>query len=554
MKRISLEDFVDRVNHILGIRIHSNKGQYQAIVAPNDESLFIVAGPGSGKTTVITLRVLKLIFVDGVKPEEIIVTTFTRKAAAELLSRIVDWGERLSAEFDIRELGFNLVKAGTIDSIISELMRDYRAPGEHPPQTIDEFVSKGIMLRKALIGGENEDRRGKIESYYKELNQSNRTNMNELCNFLNLFKDKTLYDMVDIERFMQNNRIAEKAIEAIEIYINELKEKKLFDFSLLASYFLNKLKEGAMADFLKNIKFLLIDEYQDTNYLQEQIYFEIAKSAVANGGSITVVGDDDQSLYRFRGATVELFIDFPKRIEAQIGVKPKTVYLSYNYRSTINIVKFLNKFVSLDEKYKQIRAGNKPIMYPAPSREFYNYPILGMFRDRLDKLAEDLAEFIHQVLNDGYRFEWRSMEYLIEAESVSDIVLLCPSPKEEIYNRRRLPKLLRENLEKKGIKVFNPRGRNIEKVEVVQLMCGLILECIDPDAQIQSSMKLKLGDQISSLLNSWREEAKRFVKNHSSQELKDFWNAWRRRSPLNSNVKPDKTYKVSILELTYSLV
>lgn len=564
-KMVDLHEFMETIKQVLQVRISptANRGQYEAITAPKNESLFIVAGPGSGKTTVITLKVLKLILVDDVKPEEIIVTTFTRKAAAELLNRIVYWGEKLSVAFGIREVGFNLINVGTTDSIISELMKNYKTPGESQLHVIQEFVAKGIMLRKVLVGGQNRNRRKKIEEYYKKLSQHHKFSISDICSFLNTFKDKILYDMVDIDKFKANNHdhdeYARETLMAVELYMDEMKNRKFLDFSLLATNFLNKLQEGLVDDFLKSIKFLLIDEYQDSNYLQEQIYFKLAESAVANGGSITVVGDDDQSLYRFRGATVELFIDFPKRIEEQIGVRPKTVYLSYNFRSTLNIVKFVNKFVSLDEKYMHIRAGNKPVMYPARCREYYNYPVLGMFRDSLQELAKDLAQFIYQALNSGYKFEHKKEEYLIKAQSVSDIVFLSSSPKEEMYvprndgsfvNVPRLPKLLREELEKKGIKGFNPRGRNIEKVEVVRLLCGLILECIDPGAEVQKSMKIE--KQISSTLDSWRREAIEFVNNHNSDELKEFFNAWRDRRPLNRSTDPEMSYKVPIAELAYS--
>ena len=77
----------------------SNPNQNDAIQAPLNQSLFIVAGPGSGKTTVIALRVLKLIFVDDIDPSNILVTTFTRKAAGELRSRILGWGDQLRRVF-----------------------------------------------------------------------------------------------------------------------------------------------------------------------------------------------------------------------------------------------------------------------------------------------------------------------------------------------------------------------------------------------------------------------------------------------------------------------
>ena len=110
---------------------------------------------------------------------------------------------------------------------------------------------------------------------------------------------------------------------AINDYIHELEKKLLFDFSLIEADFLDKLRDNKLESFVKDLKLVLVDEYQDTNLLQEQIYFEIGKYAINNGGSFTVVGDDDQSLYRFRGATVDLFTNFKERIIKILKIEPK---------------------------------------------------------------------------------------------------------------------------------------------------------------------------------------------------------------------------------------
>ena len=91
---------------------------------------------------------------------------------------------------------------------------------------------------------------------------------------------------------------------------------------------------------------VLIDEYQDTNYLQEQIYFKLAGYATHNGGNISVVGDDDQALYRFRGANIDLFTSYADRIEKSLSIVPKTIFLQKNYRSTSNIIDFVNELLN----------------------------------------------------------------------------------------------------------------------------------------------------------------------------------------------------------------
>lgn len=156
---------------------------------------------------------------------------------------------------------------------------------------------------------------------------------------------------------------------------------------------------------LGNIRVLLVDEFQDTNYLQEQIYYELCQQT---GASLTVVGDDDQSIYRFRGATVEIFSNFPNRISTTLGPnwQPRTVYLHENYRSTERIVKFCQRFADCDRAYQTVRVSGKPSLVasvPHATLPKSNVPVLGMFRDDVKTLATDLAQFLYDIFRGGGR-------------------------------------------------------------------------------------------------------------------------------------------------------
>ncbi|GHO61374.1 hypothetical protein KSC_002660 [Ktedonobacter sp. SOSP1-52] len=137
---IAWNDFCQLVTHTIQRTLDPNRdrNQWDAICAPLDTSLFLVAGPGSDKTTVLALRVLKFMFVDGVDPSAILATTFTRKAAAELRSRILGWGDKMRKELmrthpalkpRLERLDLNRIITGTLDSIAEEVMRDNRASG-----------------------------------------------------------------------------------------------------------------------------------------------------------------------------------------------------------------------------------------------------------------------------------------------------------------------------------------------------------------------------------------------------------------------------------------
>ena len=110
-----------------------NSAQLRAVTHDDDSVLQIVAGPGSGKTTVLVLRALRSVFVDNVLPENILITTFTRKAARELRTRWLDWGvaiaDQLEPSFNLEDIDLNRCQIDTLDSIVQQALTDHRLPG-----------------------------------------------------------------------------------------------------------------------------------------------------------------------------------------------------------------------------------------------------------------------------------------------------------------------------------------------------------------------------------------------------------------------------------------
>jgi DNA helicase-2/ATP-dependent DNA helicase PcrA len=158
---ISVKEFFRAHEMALGFLPDDEKRA--AIEAPADSMLYLVAGPGTGKTACLAVRVLKLMLVDDVAPGSIVATTFTRRAAAELRSRILSWGfeichsisenDRIAkrARIAVENLDVNQLITGTIDSLCEDLLTRYRDPGTQPPVTIDEFVSRTLLLRRGLF-------------------------------------------------------------------------------------------------------------------------------------------------------------------------------------------------------------------------------------------------------------------------------------------------------------------------------------------------------------------------------------------------------------------
>jgi DNA helicase-2/ATP-dependent DNA helicase PcrA len=604
---ISQDKFEEIVVNVLERDISSNEDQKKAILSQPNQSLFLVAGPGSGKTTVMVLKILKFIFVDDINPSEILATTFTRKAAEELYSRILGWGDEIKnylldniddENFEdlirIDRVDFNQIKIGTTDSVAEELLRENKKPGENRAIVIEEFVANTAMM-KILIEDEKYLDKELVE-YLKEL--SGRTKLEEpskMSEILMEIKNRIYYDQVDIDalyRKTQKGSGQQLALDCIKEYESILTKRNTIDFAMLESMFLDKLKSGELESFLDEVKIVLIDEYQDTNLIQEDIYFTIARSALENEGNITVVGDDDQSLYRFRGATVDLFTNYRNRVKNRLGIDVEEINLQTNYRSTENIIAHCNQFVELDREYQKARVENKPKII-APDFEKDKMPILGMFRNNPEMLAKDLSLLINNLVNKG-ECELKVLQVLnkeyyekmdgainiaqlqqLKSENIalgkqmekirltldsdygsaSDIAVLSYSPKEAQFGSRSFLYYLRKNLGKlkTPIEMFNPRGIDLQEIDIVGIFCGLILECIDPEANFQTSDKT-IPNLAKRNMTRWRLKAKEYIKlnpePHEPINLSEFVTYWQLRKPRGHEEWPKSA---SLMELAYKI-
>lgn len=339
--------------------------------------------------------------------------------------------------------------------------------------------------------------------------------------------------------------------EIFDDYQQALQERGMTDFAMLEQEVLTRLRNGQLGEFLSQVKVVLVDEYQDTNLLQEGIYLEIAKAC---NGALTVVGDDDQSPYRFRGATAELFSDFEQRCQTALGQKPKKVFLKTNYRSTKSVVAFVNNYATLDAGYQSVRIKAKPTLQHSPNAET-GTPALGLFRDDVVTLATDLAGFLHRVFRGkGYRLPDGTLLQAAEAGGdIGDCALLCSSPAEYGYgNKPRLPLLLRQELQSRGIETFNPRGQDLTGIQIIERFGGLLLECLDAGSVIEVQMR-NMPQDIRNTFQLWRQVAMSFVDSPDAPDgLKDFAIAWANPDPQKKGWGWPRS--VPVLELVYGLV
>lgn len=505
---ISEEKYIKLIEEELGINIEDNFNQKESILSPLDENQYIVAGPGSGKTTVLVLKILKFIFVDDLTFENIMVTTFTKKAAKEIKERIIKWHNLIckNLNYDIK-LDLNNFLIGTIDSIAEELVSDYV-----DVEVIDNFTSSAIMMKNLLTDERNKDK--KLKQFAKNLkNSQSGVSTSEINNLIQSVKERIYYDLLN-EDELKNNADREKILyDVLDDYKNQLELRNVMDYAMLENIFYDILSNNKI-DRLNDISVLLVDEYQDTNLLQEEIYFKIAEYTKSNNGNISVVGDDDQSLYRFRGATISLFTNYTQRISEKLGIYPKTIFLDINYRSTKSIIDFTNDFIHLDKKYQKSRITDKPYISTSTNTND-GLPILGMFRNNMEELTTDLSNLLYDLkIGNDHIVTVNGVDYNISTSNDNpSIALLINSPREiSAYNKKRLPFYIRESLSYKDedIVVFNPRGQSIETTDIVSLICGLILISIDPKSVTEKQLD-NLPPHTKNSLKTWRKYAREYV-------------------------------------------
>lgn len=511
-----------------------NTEQERAVSAGASPPTLIVAGPGSGKTTVLSVRLLKLILVDDIPAASIVATTFTRKAAAELRSRILSWGyAALSMALQraqearqedvarrLSEIDINAVRVGTLDALAEEFIQDCRPIGGITPATIESFLSRGLMREHGLFAN-GRFRNPALAAFLNQITPHfpGAHSFSSKLTVCLSFADRVRHDVVDLPRFGAQGQGQQQLCQTVVDYTGILEQSHLADFARTETHLLEMIQTGVLARVTNNLRALLVDEFQDTNYIQEQIYIELCRRAA--NASLTIVGDDDQSIFRFRGATVEIFSNFSNRLANALGApwRPNQFNLHLNYRSTPKIVGFCQHFIEHDLSYQPARSPNKVPLVAAghnaadPSMDV---PILGMFRQDCDVLANDLSQLLLDIFRGtGRRIRCGQQEFTITRDASGDFgdaVLLGGKVRETAGNgRARLPLLLRANLENQGIRVFNPRGRDLGEIPSVQRLLGIVLECIDPNAAVQNAIQ-SMSPDIRGKLNAWRQAAQAYIR------------------------------------------
>lgn len=299
-----------------------NPQQLDAVMQ-KEGSILVIAGAGSGKTKTLTYRVARLI-EDGINPANILLLTFTKKAAAEMLSRA-------AIVLDSR---CEKVAGGTFHSFANVILRKYSALLELQNNfTItDRADSEDIVnhIRSNLIGKQEKrfPKKGTIlDIYSKSIN-----------------KDMPADEVIQRE-YSQFEHCTDKINEIIIEYNNYKHKNSILDYDDLLLYLrtLLEAKPEVRKKLSNKYKYIMVDEYQDTNTIQAQII----KLLASEHNNVMAVGDDSQSIYSFRGANFKNILEFP-----DIFPNTKIIKLEQNYRSSQNILALANEIIlKAKEKY-----------------------------------------------------------------------------------------------------------------------------------------------------------------------------------------------------------
>ena len=349
--------------------------------------LLIIAGPGSGKTEVIAWRVAHLIRAGHVRPEECLVTTFTNKAALELKDRI---------QQKLPGINVELMQVSTIHSFCADLLRRYQRGGSHLLDAEGQFLFV-YANRKAL--GLGDIVKGRPYSFFSQVIATFNQATEELVEPDKLLAhcEAGLCACCADESDLWQERAA--VAEAYRRYCDLLRERRLTDFAFLQRHALDLLtgRPDVLAELQERFHEILVDEYQDTNALQDRLLELIA----GDGGHLTVVGDDDQSIYRFRGATVKNILTFPDRFPGAHVVR-----LTQNFRSREPI---------LDHSQRVIV--HNPARYPKDlfTRRGPGSDIVLVYRRTAGEEAVAVADFLKRLHDAGKIRRWSDVALLLRS-------------------------------------------------------------------------------------------------------------------------------------------
>ena len=423
---------------------NANDGQREAI-ATADGPVLIIAGPGTGKTYTLVQRAIYLIEECHVAPEGIFIATFTEKAAKELVTRITNEMAKRGITANINDM-----YVGTFHSLCLRILKEHLEFTRHHRnyQILDDFDQKYTVFQ-------NIRHFRALEDYDAlQLKGGAWRESEEICGFVNNLSE----ELVEPSVLKRDSDPAIRAMGRIlEVYRQILTEGNLMDFASIQveAYHLLKDNPSVLQEFTTKITHIMVDEYQDTNFIQEQLVFLLG----GESQNICVVGDDDQGLYRFRGATIRNILEFPDKFpEGQCRIIPLTV----NYRSNSDIVDFYNNWMETTDgakfKFRWDKFRYNKHIQPHEKTTLTVPAVVKLAgKNDDDEWHDKVLAFIQQAKESGRLKDYNQIAFLFHSVRHQKVTSLA------------------RFLENNGINVYSPRSDMFFRRKEIRLALGCLM-------------------------------------------------------------------------------
>ena len=489
----------------MGLLDELNDKQYEAVVNTEGANL-VIAGAGSGKTKVLTHKIAYLIDEKNVKPWDILAITFTNKAANEMKQRV----ENLVGEI-ARDMWI-----GTFHSICVRILRKFidRLGYERTFIIFDTTDQKSLM--KQVLKAKNID-----DKMFSE-----KSVLYEISNAKN--------EMLEPEQYaLRTNGDYRKEVisELYASYQKRLKENNALDFDDIINLTIKILEENkdVLDYYVEKFKYILVDEYQDTNKAQ----FKLISLLASKYGNITVVGDNDQGIYKFRGADITNILNFEKDFPGS-----KVIKLEQNYRCTQNILNIANEVIKNNKnKYeKKLWTKNDEGVLPKIYRGQTEYDEANYVVDQIE----------HLKITEHYNYKDFAILYRMNSQSRS---------LEDILRREDIPYKIVGGLkfyERKEIKdiiaylrLIHNTNDNLSLIRIInEPKRGIGKTSIDSVEQIASTNGISMYEVIK--------KCDQYGLNRIYPKSRDFINTIEELRQIKDNIKISELMKQILIQTGYS--
>lgn len=436
------------------------------------QNMQIVACAGSGKTSTMVAHILRLLEEDDVEPENIVAITYTEKAAASLKQKVFDEYKNLHNSIE----GLANMYIGTIHGFCLYMLQEY-SDEYKSYETLNDVQTKLFIKRTRRFNGLFDVvYHGANGNTYHIANEMSKAD--KLAQAINAYKS-----FLDIAREHGSGNMSAELQNVISKYEKELSKKSFFDFTSIIMVTLDKLLAGTFDQHIVGkIKYLIVDEYQDVNASQERIIRYFAEK----GTYVCVVGDDDQTIYQWRGSNLNYIKDFSSNYS-----NVKKIDLDVNFRSSKGITEISKQVISQN---------NNRLAKDMKSNESQQYESGDIITYEFDDRASEVDFIVKKIKQlSGCKFVRKGKEFKL---ALDDMVILVSSVK-------KIPELI-ESLERNGIDFIVEGTKSLFDTEEISIICdsfSLIFDNININRIVdkeQIASCIKAAGIPAELISRWK--------------------------------------------------